>query len=102
MARNTQIIVTSDVSGQQMSLDDTVVMTVIIEGERWSLDMTTAEMQTFKDQYLKNINPEKVGKTKKVGPDAKTVRAWAESQGIDVPKRGRMPATVIEAFEAAH
>jgi hypothetical protein len=30
------------------------------------------------------------------------VRAWAESQGIEVAARGRVPAEIIEKYRAAH
>jgi hypothetical protein len=30
------------------------------------------------------------------------VRAWAREQGMQVSDRGRMPATVIAAYEKAH
>jgi hypothetical protein len=33
--------------------------------------------------------------------DPKTVRAWAESQGIQVSQRGRVPADLIAKFQAA-
>jgi hypothetical protein len=33
------------------------------------------------------------------GTDAKTVRAWAVANGIDVPKLGRIPAAVMTAYE---
>lgn len=29
------------------------------------------------------------------------IRAWAAGQGTDVPARGRIPNTVVQAFEAA-
>jgi Lsr2 len=35
-------------------------------------------------------------------PDPSAVRAWAESQGIEVAARGRVPAEVIEKYQAAH
>jgi hypothetical protein len=35
-------------------------------------------------------------------PDPATVRSWAESQGIDVAPRGRVPSTIIEKYQAAH
>jgi hypothetical protein len=34
-------------------------------------------------------------------PDPAAVRAWAESQGIEVAPRGRVPATIIEKYQAA-
>jgi hypothetical protein len=33
--------------------------------------------------------------------DPKAVRAWAASNGHEVPARGRIPRTVVEAFQAA-
>jgi hypothetical protein len=34
--------------------------------------------------------------------DPKAVRAWAESQGIEVSQRGRVPADVVAKFQEAH
>jgi hypothetical protein len=34
--------------------------------------------------------------------DAKTVRAWAESQGIEVNQRGRVPADLVARFQEAN
>ena len=36
------------------------------------------------------------------GPSAKEVREWARENGHDVPERGRIPAEVREAYDAAH
>jgi len=33
--------------------------------------------------------------------DPKAVRKWAESKGLEVPARGRIPASVVEQFHAA-
>jgi hypothetical protein len=44
------------------------------------------------------------GKTYKrtaVAPDPAAVRAWARSNGFDVPPRGRIPKKVYEAFTEA-
>lgn len=35
-------------------------------------------------------------------PDPVMVREWAQSQGLEVAARGRVPADVIEKFQAAH
>lgn len=34
-------------------------------------------------------------------PAAKDVRAWAAENGIDVPARGKLPAEVVEQYQAA-
>ncbi|MEU7021644.1 histone-like nucleoid-structuring protein Lsr2 [Streptomyces sp. NPDC046203] len=33
---------------------------------------------------------------------SQAIREWARSQGYDVPDRGRIPASVIQAWERAH
>ncbi|UNZ22193.1 Lsr2 family protein [Streptomyces sp. 891-h] len=34
--------------------------------------------------------------------DAKAVRAWAAEQGLEVPARGKLPDSVVEAYQVAH
>jgi Lsr2 len=36
------------------------------------------------------------------GYDPKAVRAWAESQGLQVSQRGRVPADLVAKFQAAN
>lgn len=36
------------------------------------------------------------------GPAAKDVREWARQAGLEVPERGRIPAEIREAYDAAH
>lgn len=36
------------------------------------------------------------------GASAKEIREWARSHGHDVPERGRIPASVRDAFDAAN
>lgn len=36
------------------------------------------------------------------GPSAREIRDWARSNGFEVPERGRIPANVREAFDAAN
>ena len=38
----------------------------------------------------------------KTGRDPKAIRAWAVSNGIDVPARGRIPAAVERQYEDAN
>jgi hypothetical protein len=38
----------------------------------------------------------------KAGPSAAEVRAWAATEGLEVPRTGRVPRAVYEAYSAAH
>lgn len=35
-------------------------------------------------------------------PETKAIRAWAAENGHAISERGRIPATIIEAYRAAH
>lgn len=37
-----------------------------------------------------------------IAPDPAVVRAWARSNQLDVPPRGRIPKRVYEAYNEAH
>ncbi|WP_079169624.1 MULTISPECIES: Lsr2 family protein [unclassified Streptomyces] len=37
-----------------------------------------------------------------VAPDPAAVRAWAQSNKLDVPARGRIPKRIYDAFHEAH
>jgi len=82
-------------------------------GHQYEIDLTDdekAQFQSVLKDYLDNARV-KVGrgrsaKTKpartELGSSPATVRAWARSQQIDVPARGRIPNEVYERFEAAN
>jgi hypothetical protein len=42
------------------------------------------------------------GTVVRIPSDAAAVRAWAQSNGYEVPDRGRIPGSVREAYEAAN
>ena len=108
MAKQTQVIYVSDLSGESLG-EDVVTIAFGYRGKQYTIDLSPDEATEF-DKVISpyvEVAAETVGvretKTvKKVGPDAKTVRAWAKSQGMQVNERGRVDAKIIEAFEAAH
>ncbi|MGW4876544.1 Lsr2 family DNA-binding protein [Streptomyces sp. NPDC004262] len=56
--------------------------------------------QPLRVHYSTDI-PEAVG-SEAPEPDAKDVRAWAAENGIEVSPKGKLPAGVIEQYQAAH
>ncbi|SDN05270.1 histone-like nucleoid-structuring protein Lsr2 [Allokutzneria albata] len=47
----------------------------------------------------RSVRPASAGRSKE---ETKAIRDWAKANGHQVSDRGRIPSTVIEAFEAAH
>ena len=81
-----------------------------LDGTEYEIDLSTAHSEQFRnvlDQYIRHAR--RTGTTRR-GPrsrrqgtaaDTAKVREWAKEQGIEIKDRGRVPATVVEKYQAA-
>jgi hypothetical protein len=109
MAKKTVEKFYSDLSGDEVDTPSPTV-TFTFDGVGYEVDLTEAERQAFADAVAPYIA---VGRraagraassrtaSRKSGVDAKAVREWAQEQGLDVPARGRVPASLIQAYQDA-
>lgn len=109
MARKVQILLESDLSGATEEQGEIVTVPFSVEGTSYEIDLTEAEATEFyeflalyREKARRTGSQRGTKKTTKVGPDAKTVKAWADSQGLEYPKRGRLPDDLLAKFEAAN
>jgi Lsr2 len=88
-----------------------------VDGAEFEIDLTEAESTLFDEAvapYLDAARPiGRGGRTKGQGRPARSqkdpkpavdtvrVREWAREQGIEVKDRGRVPADVVEKYQAA-
>lgn len=105
MARKTIVQLTDDIDGS--AAVETV--TFALDGVTYEIDLNQANAE----QLRAAINPYATASrrlaratsrgTRAVSQDydARAVRAWAASKGIDVPTRGRIPKVVVEQYHAA-
>ncbi|MYR04872.1 Lsr2 family protein [Gordonia sp. SID5947] len=111
MAKKEIVQVIDDIDGKVLDEYETV---------RWSLDGKSYEFDTsakhaaqFRDSLEKYVSVSRVTSSrgvKRAAPvsaarskeQTKAIREWANKNGYEVSDRGRIPLSVIEAFEAAH
>jgi len=102
-----QIILTSDLSGAEA--DETVSFAV--DGVQYELDATNKEADKFRGLFqdyiavARKVSGRKSSRKPSAtsdGPSAKDVKAWADTQGLDYPQRGRLPKELLDMYEAAH
>jgi len=82
-----------------------------IQGSEYEVDLTdsnVARLHEALEPYVKVARKVGVGGrirravgTDKSSVDLKALRAWAASNDIDVPKRGRIPQSIVDKFHAA-
>jgi nucleoid-associated protein Lsr2 len=81
-----------------------------IGGTEYEIDLSKRNAATFRRQLAPFIeHARKVGRGARRRPGrtassrerSADIRAWAKDQGIAVSERGRIPASVVEQYEAA-
>ncbi|OEU96311.1 histone-like nucleoid-structuring protein Lsr2 [Streptomyces oceani] len=104
MAQRVVVTYSDDVDGGEAA--ETV--TFGLDGKSYEIDLSPANAQKLRGVLEPFVEAgrkrSKSGKTyhrTSVAPDPRAVRAWAESNGFEVPPRGRIPKKVYEAFNAA-
>ena len=99
----------SDLSGVELP-EGTSSLRFSFDGRSYEIDLTPDERARFESaiaMYVAAARPAAATRAGRAGrssngPDPKVVRAWAKSAGLQVPERGRIPATLVEAYNAAH
>jgi hypothetical protein len=110
MARQTVVTMLDDIDGTKAS--ETV--TFSIDGRSYEIDLSeknaaklrkALEPFTAKAREAGSDRPprSRVTKVAAVGQSRNAlIRAWAAAEGLTVPARGRIPQSVVTAYDGAH
>jgi len=109
MAKKTIVQLTDDLDGSKA--DKTVSFS--LDGVSYEIDLSQKNASALETALSKYISAARRtsgraaasrGRAKRTNVNAhpKAVRAWAASNGIQVNPRGRIPADVVQKFEAAN
>jgi hypothetical protein len=104
MAQRVVVTLSDDIDGG--AAEETVLFA--LDGKSYEIDLSARNAEKLRDALTPYVaagrRQSRAGKTMRrteIAPDPATVRAWAQSRGIDLPARGRLPKAVYEAFEEA-
>ncbi|WP_062521634.1 histone-like nucleoid-structuring protein Lsr2 [Demequina silvatica] len=106
MAQKVQVVLVDDVDGSVA----TETVSFALDGSSYEVDLNEANASALRDALAPWISAGRRTTTRKVtakvrrassGGDAAAIRTWAKENGVDVPERGRIPAKVREAYDAA-
>ncbi|GAA1908885.1 Lsr2 family protein [Streptomyces durmitorensis] len=111
MAQKVQVLLVDDLDGGEA--DETV--TFALDGKSYEIDLTTSNADKLRgllEPYLKGgrrtggRGSAGRGKARAAatsgGQDTAAIRAWAKDNGFEVNDRGRVPASIREAYEKAN
>jgi hypothetical protein len=110
MAKQTTVTVTDDLDGSANAKE----VTFSLNGESWTIDLSAKNRNALEKALKPYIaKATKQGRRRSVPAskrsaaggsrkDLAAIREWAKSNGHHVSDRGRISATVQEAYDAAH
>lgn len=103
MAQRVQVILEDDVDGGPA--EETVRFG--LDGVEYEIDLSADNAEKLRDGLAQWVGHARrmargraSGAAKKAGSPTE-IRAWAQANGMEVSSRGRVPANVREAYEAA-
>ncbi len=108
MARKVQVLLVDDLDGG--AADETV--SFALDGASYEIDLSSDNAKKLRDSLSpfvehaqKASGGKRRGATRTRGASSRErsaeIRAWAKSHGKKVNERGRIPASIVEEFEAA-
>lgn len=115
MAQHTIVQFVDDLDGT--TSDDISTVTFSLDGVEYEIDLTKANAQKLRDNLQNFIaSARRTGGRLKRGTapaqpaaaravsteQTKAIRHWARQNGHTLSDRGRIPETIVEAFEQAH
>jgi len=110
VAQKVQVLLVDDLDGGEA--DETV--TFALDGKTYEIDLTTTNADKLRGLLEPYVKGGRRTGGRAAGGRAKTraasggsqdtaqIRAWAKENGFEVNDRGRVPATIREAYEKAN
>lgn len=116
MAQRTVVQLTDDLDGKAIAEGKGETVRFGVDGQDYEIDLGEKNAQALRDIVGKYAAAgRRVGGGSRGGSrarstatrtnrdyDPKAVRAWAESQGLEVSQRGRVPSDLVTKFQEAN
>lgn len=111
MAQKVITTLTDDIDGTDIKSGEGETITFALDGVNYEIDLNTKNAKKMRDTLAFYVDhgrrasgARRTTRAARAGSrdyDPAAVRAWAKSNKVDVPARGRIPAGVIEQFRAS-
>jgi len=114
VAQKVVVQLTDDLDGKPIRDGGGETVTFALEGKSYEIDLSAENADRLRNALAQYVTAARKtgrasGRTSKGSSaprerdyDPKQVRAWAESEGMQVSSRGRVPADLLIKFQAAN
>jgi hypothetical protein len=115
MASRTVVELIDDLDNKPIKQGEGETVNFALDGAEYTIDLSKANADKLRKAMAPYIDAARTMSGKRRGRgraksgdgrgsrdhDPKAVRKWAESRGLRLPARGRIPANILEQFHAA-
>ncbi len=115
MARRIVHQLVDDLDGSILDVGEGETVLFSLDGTAYEIDLTDGNAAALRDAFApyvtaarsisssRGASSEASRRRRRPGQqDYSAIRSWAKDNGYQVSERGRVPASVIDAYEAAH
>lgn len=114
MSMKTIELLVDDLDGTVLEPEEGTTVTFGLDKRTYEIDLSSSHAQELRDAlapYLKaarsagvraSSRARRTDTQQRSGYKLSEIRQWAQESGHDVPTRGRVPNSVIDAYNAAH
>lgn len=114
MARRIVHQLVDDIDGTVLEIGEGETVNFSLDGRAYELDLSDANAAAFRDILAPYVSAGRSTSTSSASAGARkrksggaqrdytAIRAWAAANGFTVSERGRVPAQVLDAYDAAH
>ena len=110
MAQRTHIVLVDDLTGDVLPDGQGQTVSFSLDGTQFEIDLKNDNAEKFRDDLKRYVaaarrvgrQPADRRRTAGIPADKHAIRAWAKGNGYEVSDRGRIPAAVVAAYEAAN
>lgn len=118
MARKTTIVLEDDLTGEVLGEGRGETVSFALDGQGYEIDLSEDnstqlrnDLRRYVDAARKTSAPRysasgrraaATGSAASGRKDIGAIRSWARENGHEVSERGRIPFSVVEAYDAAH
>ena len=116
MAQKTQVIIVDDLNGDTLPEGQGQTVSFSLDGTSYEIDLNKDNADQLRDDFKRyveaarkvsggrgrqatNGNSRRTADSRK---DTAAVREWAKANSHEVNERGRIPQTILDAYEAAN
>ena len=110
MAQTTRVLIVDDLDGNELPEGQGQTVRFGLDGVSYEIDLSKENADALRKDLKRYAGAgRKLGRqqstpsrTTSSRQDSSAIRTWARENGHEVSERGRIPASVIEAYQAAN